>query len=60
MDNKVIKLEASFEKKTYVYKDTGESFDYYAVSVLIDGQFVKLSVPKESRPLLNYLLDNYK
>ena len=59
MDNNVIKLEASFEKKLFRNQETGETFPYYAVSVLINGQSVKLSVPKDSKQLLNYLLDNY-
>ena len=56
------KLEfvATFEQKTFTNNETGESFLYYSVGVTIGDQFVKLSVPKESKQLLNYLLDHYK
>lgn len=53
----VIKLEAQAEKKIFVNKDTGESFPYYQVGVMLNNQYIKLSIPKESKQLLNYFLD---
>lgn len=54
----VIKLEAFAEKKIFVDADTGNNFPYYAIHCLVNGQQIKLSIPKESKALLNYLLDS--
>lgn len=55
----VLELTANVEKKQFVNKENGETFDYYAVSVLVDGQKIPLSIPKESKALLKYLLNRY-
>ncbi len=53
----VIKLDAQAEKKIFVNKESGESFPYYQVGVTINNQYIKLSIPKESKLILNYFLD---
>lgn len=55
----VLELTANVEKKQFVNKENGETFDYYAVSVMVDGQKIPLSIPKESKALLKYLLNRY-
>lgn len=55
----VLELTANVEKKQFVNKENGVTFDYYAVSVLVDGQKISLSIPKESKALLKYLLNRY-
>lgn len=57
---KKIDLPATFEKKQFINKETGESREYWAVSVLLEGQLVKLDIPKEQRPLITYILDRYE
>lgn len=57
--NVTLELKAVCEKKQFTDKDTGNVFDYYAVSVMIDGQKVSLSIPKESKQLFKYLIGKY-
>ena len=53
---KQLELKCLVEKKVFDNKETGEKFDYLSFNVVVDGQHIKLSVPKESKQLLNYLL----
>lgn len=60
-DNKnvVLELKAQVEKKNFTDKESGNTFEYYAVSVCIDGQNIPLSIPKESKQLFKYLVGKY-
>ena len=57
--NVTLELKAVCEKKQFTDKDTGSVFDYFAVSVMIDGQKIPLSIPKESKQLFKYLIGKY-
>lgn len=57
--SKQVKFECVFEKKKFVNKETGESYPYYGVNAFIDGQPIKLQVSKDSKQLLNYLMQKY-
>lgn len=57
--NVTLELKAFCEKKQFADKDTGNVFDYYAVSVVVDGQKIPLSIPKESKQLFKYLIGKY-
>ena len=57
--NVTLELKAVCEKKQFTDKDTGNVFDYFAVSVMIDGQKIPLSIPKESKQLFKYLIGKY-
>lgn len=55
--SKQLKFECVAEQKQFVNTKTGETIDYVAVGVIINGQYIKLSLPKESKPLFNYLTE---
>lgn len=57
MANKIVKMECMAEKKVFLDAQSGNSYPYWAVTAIVNGQPIKLSVPKESKALLNYLLD---
>lgn len=58
MANQVVELKCFAEKKTFVDPQTGTAYPYWSMSCIVNNQQVKLSVPKESKALLNYLLDS--
>lgn len=53
---RVLQLNCFCEKKQFTNEETKEKFDYLSMYVVIDGQNIPLSIPKESKQLLKYLL----
>ena len=53
--SKQVELKCVAEPKEFKNEDTGEIINYVSVGVIINDQYIKLSVPKDSKQLFNYL-----
>lgn len=50
-------LKCLVERAQFVDKESGETRLYFKVSCVINGTSIKLSIPKESKQLFEYLIN---
>lgn len=59
MGDKTYTCKCTIQKKTFHKTETNEDIPYLHVTIEAEGQHIKLSVPKESKQLLEYLIKDF-